>query len=396
MKTLIISVDYPLPEDKGNRMRTMHFARFFKERGDVDLMCYKSHAPVNPIIHSPFNKEFYLELNTRNSENKVNLFRSIYEKCIELKPWIVNNFSANSVNYVHEIIVAEDYDVILCRYSVNAYPLLSLPVKYKKRVILDIDDIMTWELYDVKYGVKKGLNKLKAAIDKAVFLKYQQKCLDLGKVLFCSEIDKLKMSTKYNADNLFVVPNILPKQEITDAYNRDGFDSKYILFVGTLSYEPNERGILWFITEVFQKLPQNYNDLCLLVVGKDPGDKLKQVCSQNLKIELVQNPPDVMPYYEKCHALIVPVFVGGGTRIKILEAGNFFRPVMSTLLGAYGLGLEDYNNILYFSDKETFIDKLKWLENNDSYHQLVDNLNKTVEKNYNIKTFIKCMELVIK
>ncbi len=386
MKTLIISVDYPLPEDKGNRMRTMHFVRFFLQHGDVDLMCYKSHAPLESST-SPFRNKFYIEMNAGNTDNNSNFINAIRDKFIDCKPWIVNNFTSDTIKQIHSVILREDYDTILCRYSVNAYPLLSLPIKYKQRVVLDIDDLMTGDLYDAMNGVQKGLSRIKAAIDKVVFHIYQMKCLKLGRVLFCSETDRSKMAKYASVDNMFVVPNIVPKQEIPEDYNRDGYNNKYLLFVGTLSYQPNEMGILWFIHEIFEKLPEKLQDFKLLIVGKAPGENLKKICSQHPKIELIANPPDVVPYFEKSFAVIVPVLVGGGTRIKILEAGNCFRPVITTKLGAHGLELEDYKTVLNFEGCEDFLNKMQWLKDKVNYKKVVKNLKIIVNSEYSENNF---------
>lgn len=381
MKTLVISVDYPLPEDKGNRMRTMHFVRAFLRYGDVDLMCYESHKPSYKIM-SPFRKEHYISFNDKAMSCKRSFLRRNIDRFIECKPWIVENFNDNIVKKITDTIVEEDYDIILCRYSVNAFPLLSLPEKYKKRVILDIDDLMSDDLYDVMNGEKKGVSRIKSAIDKIIFHRYQIKCLGLGNVCFCSEADRIFMASHSSATNLHVVPNIIPQQNIPVTYQRDGFSNNCLLFVGALSYPPNEKGILWFIRDIFEKLPEKYNDMKLLIVGKDPQLELKQIISHNPKIELVENPPDVVPYFERCSIVLVPLLVGGGTRIKILEAGNCSRPVITTPLGAYGLGLKDYDSVLYFDSHISFIEKLSWLDKNNNYNIITKRLSNIVHSEY--------------
>ncbi len=386
MKTLIISVDYPWPENKGNRMRTMHFVRFFMERGEVDLMCYKSHAPSEPS-ESMFRKEHYIEFDPIDSAENKGILTVLRDKFVECKPWIVNSFGGNTVNYIQAIIMEEDYDVILCRYAVNAYPLLSLPDKYKQRVILDLDDIMSDCLYDAINGEKFGFELLKTYFDKMVYRRYQIKCLELGKIILCSEADRAIMAKYIKTPKMHVVPNIAPKQEIPIDYAKNGHGNKFLLFVGVLSYQPNEMGIIWFIKEIFNKLPLEFQDIGLLVVGKDPSDKLVTVCGQNGKIDLIRNPPDVMPFFEKCFAVVVPVLTGGGTRIKILEAGNCFRPVISTPLGAYGLGLVEYDDVLYFEDYRSFVDKMNWLQEEENHNKLTKKLNEVVKSSYSEDNF---------
>lgn len=386
MKTLIITVDYPLPEDKGSRMRTMHFARYFNLQGDVDLMCYKSHVPKDPVT-TFFRKEHHVELGKDKSSENDNVIARIYKKYIDCKPWIVDMYTPSVIDYIHKVIINEDYNVILCRYSVNAFPLLSLLEKYRRRVVLDVDDLMCPDLYDAINGSQNGFARLKVCFDKIVFERFQRKCLELGKVIFCSETDMRKMGRYAIARNLYVVPNIIPRHSIAVDYNCVGYGNGDLLFVGSLAYKPNEMGIIWFIQEIFEKLPTELQNINLMVVGKNPQDELKALCSRNEKIVLVENPPDVMPYYEKCMAVIVPVLVGGGTRIKILEAGNYHRPVISTRLGAYGLDLQEYQNILYFGCNKSFVEQLCWLKEKKNYLDLVENMKSVVNLKYTEQAF---------
>ena len=394
MKTLIISGDYPLPEDRGNRMRTMHFVRAFLQYGAVDLMCYKSHVPKESLI-TPFTKEFQMELiNDENSCNS-NMLSNFYRKLRDSKPWIVNSYGDNVLRYVHNVITNEDYDIILCRYSINAYPLLFLADKYKKRVILDMDDLLSSDLYDTVYAKNNDKFKLKAIFDKMVFKKYQVKCFGMGNILFCSNDDKIKMN-KYNKhNNMHVVPNIIPEQAIPERYNKNGYAHRNLLFVGSLYYEPNVSGLMWFITQIFNKLNASFYDFTLTVIGKTPNSKLLDICASNDRVELIHNPPDVLPYLEKCFAVIVPIRVGGGTRIKILEAGNCFRPVLSTPLGAHGLGLNDFENVLFFNNKIEFIEKFRWLLIEDNYKNVTRNLNTIVKEKYTKTEFSNAISNIL-
>ena len=386
MKSLVISVDYPLPEDRGNRMRTMHFVRCLQQYGEVDLMCYKSHVPQRHVPN-PFAREYHIDMSRGEDAAATNPLQTMLDRLIQAKPWIVDNYSRSSIRYVHDTIMEGNYDAILCRYAVSAYPLLTLPLKYRQKVILDIDDLMSNDLYDAINGHKKGLAKIKTMVDKKILERYQVRCLELGNIVFCSEADRLKMVRHNNPEKMHVVPNIIPHQHIPESYQVDGHRNRYLLFVGNLSYKPNEMGIMWFIKEIFDRLPEEFSTLRLLVVGKNPQDALKKLCSQNKRIELVENPPDVMPYFERSLAIVVPVLVGGGTRIKILEAGNCHRPVISTRLGAYGLELEEFRHLLYFSDSDSFQQRLLWLSNRDNYLKLVKNLRIKIETDYSRETF---------
>jgi glycosyltransferase involved in cell wall biosynthesis len=125
-----------------------------------------------------------------------------------------------------------------------------------------------------------------------------------------------------------------------------------ILFVGALYYAPNADGICYFVEEVFPivlrfaKVP-----VTLCVVGADPLRRVTQL-AQSASVTIHPNVPAVAPYYEEASLCIVPLRVGSGTRIKILEAFSYRRPVVSTHLGAEGLAVRDGEQLLLADEPE--------------------------------------------
>lgn len=113
-----------------------------------------------------------------------------------------------------------------------------------------------------------------------------------------------------------------------------------LLFVGNLSYRPNIDGLRWFHKEVWPQLKAARPELRLCVVGSMPGREVREICS-NEDVRLASNPADLDVFYRRASAGIVPLRFGSGSRIKILEAGSYNVPVISTKVGAEGLGLAD-------------------------------------------------------
>lgn len=106
-----------------------------------------------------------------------------------------------------------------------------------------------------------------------------------------------------------------------------------LLFVGSGDYAPYERGIAWVVREVLPRLRASVA-VEFDVVGTPPARPLA-----GDGVRYVGNVPTVEPYYDAAHVVLVPVFEGSGTRLKMIEAAAFGRPVVSTLLGAEGLPL---------------------------------------------------------
>lgn len=388
----MISYQYPLPEIGGNRIRTMNLVRYFKQFGDVDI-AYFLDGDVSDRSNQVFRNEFHFDISSKSKgQSRIS---AMYERIRYSKPWIVCSFSSETLKELTELIERGDYTQIICRYSASAYPLFFVSSEIRKKVIVDIDDLMTPELYGSLYGSFPGIQQVKSLIDLRFYRQYQQRCAQIGKALVCSEHDKELLAKDAPGADIYVVPNIAPETILPAAYTRDGFDQlATILFVGNLAYLPNVIGLKWFIETVFSRLQSEAQGLKLLVIGKDPVPMVEKICREYPGIELVVNPPEVIPYYERCGAVIVPLLSGGGTRIKILEAGRARRPVISTPIGAYGLSLQDRQEILFMDDYASFNKQFAWLHSRRNYDLVVGNMSCFVESNFTREHFDSALDNV--
>jgi glycosyltransferase involved in cell wall biosynthesis len=107
----------------------------------------------------------------------------------------------------------------------------------------------------------------------------------------------------------------------------------HVLFVGSGSYAPYERGLAWMVREVLPRV-RSQIPIVFDVVGTPPAHP---VSGEGVRYR--GRVPAVEPYYEAADVVVVPVFEGSGTRLKVIEAAAYGRPVVSTRLGAEGLPL---------------------------------------------------------
>jgi glycosyltransferase involved in cell wall biosynthesis len=394
LKTLIIAPYYPIPENSGGNIRTMNFARYFLKHGDVDILCQNGSSPL-PENSSPFRHEYFMVDFDNNKKNSY--YRRIIDKLVHKKTWMTGHFTSENEIMIRKIITDGEYNYVICRYISQAFPLLRLNNKQKDNILLDVDDIVTETIYDLDTADIKGFSRLNKMVDKRILKSYYNNCMTLGSILFCSEADKAKVTDRAVNLRCHVVPNVCPQIKLPANYRVDGFhNSNHILFVGFLHYEPNCQGITWFINNIFPRLLEQYQDVKLLIVGRHPPEGLITLTQQHPNIELHADPPDIAPFYNTCGIVIVPLFAGGGTRIKILEAGLASRPVISTEIGAYGLGLTDGKEIMIFSDTESFIDKYRRLrDDKELYSRMVQSLSTVISSNYSFDNFCHSMDAVV-
>ena len=126
-----------------------------------------------------------------------------------------------------------------------------------------------------------------------------------------------------------------------------------IVFVGSMDYHANIDAVVSFAREVWPSLNQQRPELTFTIVGRDPADEVRALASIT-GVEITGTVDDVRPFYREAVAAIVPLRVGGGSRLKILEAMAAGVAIVSTTLGAEGLKVEHGENILIADTNQDF------------------------------------------
>ncbi len=128
-----------------------------------------------------------------------------------------------------------------------------------------------------------------------------------------------------------------------------------VIFVGALDYFPNIQGLQWYADKIHPLIKRKYE---MVVIGRNPGSLVKSICQKN-NFALIPSPSDLDSLLKQAGLEVVPLLSGSGTRGKILEAAAYGIPVISTTLGAQGLGFKDRENIILADTAEQFAAKVQ-------------------------------------
>src|SRR5262249_12242507 len=147
---------------------------------------------------------------------------------------------------------------------------------------------------------------------------------------------------EWGVKNCVVVPNGVDTQFFAPQRALPGKEGQpvQLVFTGAMDYLPNADGMRWFLRSVLPELDHRLPRYKLTIVGKNPPADLR-VWERPGKIEFTGRVEDVRQYTRSADMFVVPLQVGGGTRLKILEALAMQIPVVSTRIGAEGLDLQD-------------------------------------------------------
>lgn len=190
-----------------------------------------------------------------------------------------------------------------------------------------------------------------------------------GHIITVSENDKRFLEKYYPAANITVVENGVDLDKYrnsVDPENRHG-----IIFTGSLDWHPNIDGLHWFIRHVYPRLHESLPDVSISIVGRKPARSLRDAMSGLPGLELHADVPQIQSFLRGARVMIVPLRIGGGSRLKILEAMASEVPVVSTVKGAEGLAIEDGKNIIIRDNPEEFAQALvEILQDTERHWQL--------------------------
>jgi glycosyltransferase involved in cell wall biosynthesis len=195
-----------------------------------------------------------------------------------------------------------------------------------------------------------------------------------------SKDDAEYLGEEYGIANVLVVPNGVdcaafapPEDNVRNPYE--------LLFMGGLHYAPNLDAVNWLAAEIFPEIRKQIPQMTCTLVG--PGAEKHQERLERAGLQVLGLVPDVRPYLHRATAMVVPLRAGGGTRVKILEAMAAGLPVISTHLGAEGLGLRHEEHVLYADQPEEFATAAKRLVSDPPlWSRLAENGMRLVQEKY--------------
>jgi glycosyltransferase involved in cell wall biosynthesis len=176
-------------------------------------------------------------------------------------------------------------------------------------------------------------------------------CRQSDRVIVVSEADAKALQSLVPALQCAVVPNGVD----TDFFRpREAEDSDTTLvFTGKMDFRPNVDAVLWFTREVLPLIRREVPQASLKVVGRSPHARLRSLQGSS-DVVLTGYVDDVRPYIAEAAVYVVPLRVGGGTRLKLLEAMSMARAIVSTSLGCEGIAVQSDRELVIADDPVSF------------------------------------------
>src|SRR5689334_1324450 len=182
---------------------------------------------------------------------------------------------------------------------------------------------------------------------------------DADGVYLCSVADQQRLLTEIPAPQTTVIPNAADVEfyQPRDSYPKA--DGRTLVFFGLMSYMPNIDGAGYFLQEIWPLIAKANPQARCKIIGGSPPASLTSLAGP--RIEFTGFVPDLRPHLAEAAAIVVPLRIGGGTRLKIVEAMAMGKAIVSTSLGAEGIEAVPGRDILIEDQPEAFADAVNRL-----------------------------------
>ena len=159
-------------------------------------------------------------------------------------------------------------------------------------------------------------------------------------------------------------------------------------FVGPQFHEPNRKGLIWFLQNCWGKLLESDSSYTLQIIGKWKEDQVEELTKSYNRIKFLGFVDD-LPKAIKNSIMIVPITIGSGIRMKILEAATIGVPIVSTTVGIEGIPLVNGEGCYISDTPEGFVDAIIKLKDFNIRQKFVKEARLIVEKNFSMDSFRK-------
>jgi polysaccharide biosynthesis protein PslH len=353
---LWIKTEFLHPVDKGGRIRTYQMLRALRRDHRITYLTLDdgTAAPdaeeraseyadvVERVSFAPAAKGtagFYLDL-LRNIGSRL--------------PYAVARYRSHALRErVRALCATADIDVVVCDFLA---PSLNVPDGLNQPTVLFQHNVesMIWERHATvaTHPVKRAYMRTQW---QRMLRHERVECTRFDQVVAVSPEDATVFRDQFGVRNVSHVPTGVD----TEYFRPSGAVTKApheIVFTGSMDWMPNEDAIRWFVADILPRIRARVPDVSLTIVGRNPPAAVRALGDSESSITVTGSVPDVRPYIERAALFIVPIRIGGGTRLKIFEAMAMERPVVSTTIGAEGLPVRDGVDAVLADSPEAFAD----------------------------------------
>ncbi|MFH0764086.1 MAG: glycosyltransferase [Candidatus Omnitrophota bacterium] len=358
MRILFVAPRLPMPADTGAKIRTFNLLKSVSTANDVSFLSFDfdNDGDAREDLGKLGIKTFLVK-----AKERMRPF-SIFSD----KPVVIDKYySRGMAAAVQNIVSADRFD--LAHFD-------HLHMGQYRRYLDGIPCVL--DEHNVESVIFKRCSEIeKNPVKKALFILQTGKMADFERSLI-RQFSRCLAVSENDKDALMRMSEGKAKVEVIS----NGVDTEYfsprstvhsprsektVVFTGSMDWLPNIDAVSYFAKEILPLVWLKNSDVKFYIVGKNPAGEVKALAVRDKRIVVTGRVDDVRPYLFNAKVFVAPLRIGGGTRLKILEAMSMGKTVVSTTIGAEGIDCIADANILVADAPRNFADKIELVLNNE-------------------------------
>jgi glycosyltransferase involved in cell wall biosynthesis len=361
MRILMLSGAYPLPPDNGAKRRILATASHFSQYHDLTLVSLRADLPsvmLSSEIHKvPWQDHVvYARVNSRLQAALIACFsKNSYG---QVKYW-----NRNLQSVVERILTTQHFDCVwvhllnMVTYIKHCF-VKSQSGQRQSLPLFVLDQHNVDEMYYRSFLTSKtnAVWKLFAMLEMFKAQHLQKRWFPRFDAILCVAPEDLQKTAEYlnRHTGLWLAPNGVDIEYFQPVTQQELMKRTSILvFGGSLDVTMNQDAVRWFSHSVLPLIKQQVPDVQFYVVGRDPPPEIRSLADRR-EITITGTVADVREYYRQATVFVVPLRIGGGTKLKTLEAMAMGLPIVSTAVGAQGLDVKSGRHLYIADSPERF------------------------------------------
>lgn len=359
MRVLFLTNLYPYPLNSGGAIHSYTIIKALSKMGsDIDLICFKEKSSDVSDDIDFISSVTFVPHKIITADNKLSMTLKCFASVFTSDPFVVFKFRSKLMKKeVKRLLNSSNYDfVYIDHFNLGVYyKIIKKYISATTPIILN-EHNCEYKIMETNYTQENNpLKKLFLALETAKVKKFETKLIEkvsFTTVLTEDDYTDLKLAVKRDFRHA-VIPVGIPKHAVKQIRNSIDENRLKLLFVGTLTWEPNNHGICWFVKSVMPLLDGKVE---LKIVGKNPSKELLSLCEKNSDIEVLGYVNSLDEVYDACDVMIAPIFIGSGQKVKVMEAFSRGCPVIATDFAVKGIPHTNGEDVFIANTEEEFVD----------------------------------------
>ena len=392
MKILWICPFFLHPTDRGAQIRTLGTLKELHKRHEIHFAALNDPRNTEgPQRSSEYSSRSISVEHTAPARGSAGMIPQLAGSIFNATPMAVSRYASKRLRReIDGLIATEDYDAIVCDFLAAAPNLSSIElcVLFQHNV-----ETIIWQRHAQQSSslAKRLFFKMQAwkmeAYERAI-------CRRAKHVIAVSEIDASRMKSMFGIESVSSVPTGVDVEYF--APRGAASSTSEIVFCGSMDWLPNVDAVEYFLAEVLPLIREQLPGATFAIAGRSPDARVLKAAEGLSGVRVTGKVEDMRPWLWGAKISVVPIRIGGGTRLKIYECMAAGVPVVSTSVGAEGLRYANGADIVLADDPRAFAAAcVRLLSDEAARRSIAENALKRAQKEFSWEAVSREFEAIL-